>query len=207
MPWLLPGINIIFGLPGETKKSYEITFQFLKKILDDGLMVRRINIRQVVVFPGTPLWHMRDKVKTGKHKKLIQHYRYKIRHEIDLPMLKRVVPVGTVLRDVRAEVFEDGLTYGRQIGSYPLIVGIPKKVPLNRFYDVLIVGHGFRSITGIPVPINVNRESSKVLQYVPGIGKKKAVKILAKRPFQSESEFLKMLDENTREMLEGKIEV
>jgi radical SAM superfamily enzyme with C-terminal helix-hairpin-helix motif len=207
MPWLLPGINIIFGLPGETKKSYELTFQFLKRLLDDGLMVRRINIRQVVVFPGTPLWHMRDKVKTEKHKKLIQHYKYKIRHEIDLPMLKRVVPVGTVLRDVRAEVFEDGLTYGRQIGSYPLIVGIPKEVPLNRFYDVLIVGHGFRSITGIPVPINVNKESSKVLQYIPGVRKKKAVQILAKRPFQSESEFLNMLDDNTRKMLEGKIEI
>lgn len=79
---------------------------------------------------------MRDKVKVEKHKKLIQHYRYKIRHEIDLPMLRRVVPVGTVLRDVRAEVFDNGLTYGRQIGSYPLIVGMPKQVPqqiLRRF--------------------------------------------------------------------------
>ncbi|NJF24150.1 radical SAM protein [Thermococcus sp. Bubb.Bath] len=207
MPWLLPGINIIFGLPGETKKSYELTFQFLKKILNDGLMVRRINIRQVVVFPGTPLWHMRDRVKTEKHKKLIQHYKYKIRHEIDLPMLKRVVPVGTVLRDVRAEVFEDGLTYGRQIGSYPLIVGIPKEVPLNRFYDALIVGHGFRSITGIPVPINVNREGSKVLQYIPGVGRKKAVQILFKRPFKTEKEFMDMLDDNTRRILEGKIEI
>ncbi len=207
MPWLLPGINIIFGLPGETKKSYELTFQFLRRLLDDGLMVRRINIRQVVVFPGTPLWHMRERVKTEKHKKLIQHYKYKIRHEIDLPMLKRVVPVGTVLRDVRAEVFDNGLTYGRQIGSYPLIVGIPKEIPLNRFYDVLIVDHGFRSITGIPVPINVNRESSKVLQYIPGVGKKKSVQILSKRPFKTEKEFMDMLDDTTRKLMEGKIEV
>ncbi|CAD5243932.1 radical SAM protein [Thermococcus camini] len=203
MPWLLPGINIIFGLPGETKKSYQLTFQFLKKLLDDGLMVRRINIRQVVVFPGTPLWHMRNRVKTEKHGKLIQHYRYKIRHEIDLPMLKRVVPVGTVLREVRSEVFENGLTYGRQIGSYPLIVGIPKEVPLNRFYDVLIVDHGFRSITGIPIPIDINRESPKVLQYLPGIGKKTAVKILSKRPFKNKDEFFSVVGEDKREMLEG----
>jgi len=193
MPWLLPGINLIFGLPGETKRSYELTFRFLKGLLDDGLMVRRINIRQVVVFPGTPLWHMRDKVKTEKHRKLIQHYKYKIRHEIDLPMLKRVVPVGTVLRNVRAEIYENNLTYGRQVGSYPLIVGIPKEVPLNRFYDVLIVGHGFRSITGIPIPINVNRESPRVLQYIPGIGKKNVVRILAGRPFRSRGEFLTLL--------------
>lgn len=201
MPWLLPGINLLFGLPGETKKSYEMTFQFLKRLLDDGLMVRRINIRQVVVFPGTPLWHMRDKVKTERHKKLIQHYKYKIRHEIDLPMLRRVVPVGTVLRDVRAEVIENGLTYGRQIGSYPLIVGIPKEVELDRFYDVLIVGHGYRSITGVPVPVNVNRESPKVLQYLPGIGKKTAVRVLAERPFRSKEEFFRVVGEEKREAL------
>ncbi|WP_297476163.1 radical SAM protein [Thermococcus sp.] len=205
IPWLLPGINIIFGLPGETKKSYEITFQFLKRLLDDGLMVRRINIRQVVVFPGTPLWHMRNKVKVEKHKRLIQHYRHKIRHEIDLPMLKRVVPVGTVLRDVRAEVFDNGLTYGRQIGSYPLIVGIPKQIQLNRFYDVLIVDHGFRSITGIPVPININRESPKTLELIPGIGRKTAIKLLVKRPFRSEDEFFKLVGEEKRELLGGLI--
>ncbi|NJE06442.1 radical SAM protein [Thermococcus sp. M36] len=201
MPWLLPGINIIFGLPGESKKSYEITFQFLKRLLDDGLMVRRINIRQVVVFPGTPLWHLRSKVKTEKHKKMIQHYRYKIRHEIDLPMLKRVVPVGTVLRGVRAEVFDNGLTYGRQMGSYPLIIGMPKEVELNRFYDVVIVDHGFRSITGIPVPVNINRESPRVLMWLPGIGKKTATKILAKRPFESADAFFRTVGEDKRELL------
>jgi len=146
------------------------------------------------------LWHMRDKVKTEKHKALIKHYKYKIRHEIDYPMLKRLVPVGTILREVRAEVFGNGLTYGRQIGSYPLIVGIPKKLELNKFYDVLIVDHGFRSITGIPIPINVNRESSKVLSYLPGIGKKKVAKILAKRPFKSKEEFLGIIEEEKREI-------
>ena len=200
MPLLLPGINILFGLPGETKKTYELTYEFLKKLLEDGLLVRRINIRQVVVFPGTPLWHMRDKVKIEKHKALIKHYKYKIRHEIDYPMLKRLVPVGTILREVRAEVFNNGLTYGRQIGSYPLIVGIPKELELNKFYDVLIVDHGFRSITGIPIPINVNKESSKVLSYLPGIGKKKVAKILAKRPFKSKEEFLGIIEEEKREI-------
>lgn len=207
MPWLLPGINILFGLPGETKKSYELTFQFLKRLLDDGLLVRRINIRQVVVFPGTPLWRMREKVKIEKHKNLIRHYKYKIRHEIDFPMLRRLVPVGTILKDVRAEVYDGGLTYGRQIGSYPLIVGIPKEVELNRFYDVLVVGHGFRSITGIPLPVDVNRESSKVLSYLPGIGKKRVIRILSTRPFKTEDEFLKMIEERYRPLYRGRIQV
>ena len=202
MPLLLPGINILFGLPGETKKTYELTYEFLKKILDDGLLIRRINIRQVVVFPGTPLWNMREKIKTEKHKKLIHHYKYKIRHEIDYPMLKRLVPVGTILREVRAEVFDNGLTYGRQIGSYPLIVGIPKEIELNKLYNVVVVGHGFRSITGIPIPVNINTESSKVLSYFPGLGKKRIIKILAQRPFKNKEEFLKMLDPREREFYE-----
>ena len=206
MPWLLPGINILFGLPGETRKTYELTYEFLKRILDDGLLLRRINIRQVVVFPNTPLWHMREKVKTEKHKTLTKHYKYKIRHEIDFPMLKRLVPVGTVLRYVRAEIYDNGLTYGRQMGSYPLIVGIPKEVELNRFYDVMIVGHGFRSITGIPLPIDINREHSKVLSYIPGIGRKRVIKILARRPFRDKEDFLNMIeDKKSREMLRDKI--
>ncbi|RLF92081.1 radical SAM protein [Thermococci archaeon] len=207
LPWLLPGINIIFGLPGETKRTYELTFQFLKKILDDGLMVRRINIRQVVVFPGTPLWNMRDKVKTEKHKKLIEHYRHKIRHEIDLPMLKRVVPVGTILRDVRMEVYDGDITFGRQFGSYPLIVGVPKRLELDKYYDVMIVDHRLRSVTGIPVPIDVNRESSKVLKWLPGVGKKTLAKILAKRPFKSEDEFLNLFPQDVRGLYKGHVKL
>ncbi|AEC51547.1 hypothetical protein PNA2_0631 [Pyrococcus sp. NA2] len=207
LPWLLPGINIIFGLPGETKRTYELTYEFLKKILDDGLMIRRINIRQVVVFPGTPLWNMRDKVKTEKHKDLIKHYRHKIRHEIDLPMLKRVVPTGTILRDVRMEIYDGNLTFGRQFGSYPLIVGVPKKLELDKYYDIMIVDHGLRSVTGIPVPIEVNKESSKVLSWLPGLGKKTLAKVLAKRPFKTEDEFLNLLPKEFKEMYRGKIKV
>jgi len=118
-----------------------------------------------------------------------------------------LLPVGTILREVRAEVFDNGLTYGRQIGSYPLIVGIPKEIELNKLYNVVIVGHGFRSITGIPIPVNINTESSKVLSYLPGIGKKKIVTILSKRPFKSREEFLEIIEPEKREMYREVVEV
>ncbi|WP_297069468.1 helix-hairpin-helix domain-containing protein, partial [Thermococcus sp.] len=137
---------------------------------------------------------------TEKHKGLIQHYKYLIRHEIDLPMLRRLVPVGTILRDVRAEAIENGLTYGRQIGSYPLIVGVPKKLEMDRFYDIIIVGHGYRSITGVPVPININREDPKVLQYLPGIGRKRVARILAMRPFKNKEELFQVLEGRIRDI-------
>ncbi|NPA47686.1 MAG: radical SAM protein [Thermococci archaeon] len=205
MPWLLPGINLLFGLPGERKRSYELTFEFLRSLLDEGLMVRRINIRQVVVFPGTPLWNMKTRVDA--HKRLFQHYKYKIRHEIDLPMLRRVVPAGTILRGVLTEVHrrEKGLTYGRQIGSYPILVGIPKIVELGRFYNVMVVDHGFRSVTGLVLPIDVNRESPKILRLIPGIGRKKLAEILRNRPFRSPAEFFAVAGDQVRKLLEGNV--
>jgi len=51
LPELLPGINLLFGLKGETKETYKLNYEFLKKIVDQGLLIRRINIRQVMVFP------------------------------------------------------------------------------------------------------------------------------------------------------------
>ena len=201
MPWLLPGINLLFGLPGETKRSYKLTFKFLKDLLDEGLMIRRINIRQVVVFPGTPLWKMKTRI--SGHKRLFQHYKYKIRHEIDLPMLKRVIPVGTIMRDVMAEVHRNGLTYGRQIGSYPILVGIPKMIELGKFYDVMVVDHGFRSITAIPLPIDVNRESPKILRLIPGIGERKLTSVLRRRPFKSPQEFFDVVGDETARLLRG----
>ena len=56
MPKYLPGINIIFGLKGESKKTHEENMEWLKKIYNDGLMLRRINIRQVAIFEGTKLF-------------------------------------------------------------------------------------------------------------------------------------------------------
>jgi radical SAM superfamily enzyme with C-terminal helix-hairpin-helix motif len=63
-------------------------------------------------------------------------------------MLKKVVPLGTVLKNVRTEIYDGNHTFGRQLGTYPLIVGINKKVPLKEFYNIKVTGHMLRSITG-----------------------------------------------------------
>ncbi|MDP2846284.1 MAG: radical SAM protein, partial [Candidatus Methanoperedens sp.] len=93
-----------------------------EKVLKSGLMVRRVNIRQVMTFAGTPM-HGHDEL-VRKNKELFLRNKEKIRKEIDLPMLRRIVPAGTLLKDVRTEIF-DKITFGRQLGSYPLLVGIP----------------------------------------------------------------------------------
>ena len=47
-------------------------------------------------------------------------------------MLKRLLPVGTILKNVFLEVTEqDRFTHGRQIGTYPLLLTIPFITDIN----------------------------------------------------------------------------
>ncbi len=148
LPLFIPGINILFGLKNESKKTHESNMSYLKKILDEGLLLRRINIRQVAIFPGTQMEKECGNKFIRKNKKYYWKWRNEIRQKIDNPMLKKLVPVGTILKNVRTEIHDGNTTFGRQIGTYPLIVGIKKKLPLNEFYDVKVVGHMLRSIVG-----------------------------------------------------------
>ncbi len=187
LPELLPGINFVHGLRGETKNTFELNFEFMKQVLDSRLMVRRVNIRQVMTFAGTPMYGHEELVK--KHKGLFLHYKEKIRNEIDLPMLRSIVPVGTILKDVRSELF-DKITFGRQLATYPLLVGIPAQVELNRFFDVIVTDHGHRSITGVPLPVNINRAQLKIIEQLPAVGKKQAGKIVMGRPYKNKEDVI-----------------
>jgi radical SAM superfamily enzyme with C-terminal helix-hairpin-helix motif len=194
LPELLPGINFVHGLIGETKETFELNYQFLKEVLNRKLLLRRINIRQVMPFEGTKMGEIGDSI-AKKHKALFHYWKKRIREEIDHIMIKQVAPEGTVLRNVRTEIQEGNLTYGRQIGSYPLLVGIPLKLELNKFIDVKVVGHGYRSITALPYPLKANNASLELLSYIPGIGRKRAARVILNRPFQSEVEFLNCFDD------------
>ena len=147
---LLPGINIILGLKGETKQTLEENYKWLKKIYDDGLMLRRINIRQVTIFPGTKMDEVGYKY-FKKNKKLYYSFRKKIREEIDLPMLQRVIPLGTILNNVYTETHQGNITFARQFGTYPIIVGIKGRLSLGEKISVKVTGHMLRSITAEPV--------------------------------------------------------
>jgi radical SAM superfamily enzyme with C-terminal helix-hairpin-helix motif len=196
LPELLPGINFVHGLKGETEKTFELNFAFLKKVLESNLMVRRVNIRQVMTFAGTSMYGFDEGIK--KHTFL--RYKEKIRTEFDLPMLRRIVPAGAVMKGVRTEIY-DKIPFGRQLGSYPLLVGIPMELELNKSFDILVIDHGHRSITGVPVPIDINHLPLKIIEMLPGVGKKEAAEIVRRRPFKSREDIInrtsargKMLD-------------
>jgi radical SAM superfamily enzyme with C-terminal helix-hairpin-helix motif len=196
LPELLPGLNFVFGLDGETKNTFALNYEFLKKIYDNNLLVRRINLRQVIPIPGTRMYKIGDK-NIRKHKAEFQRFKRKVRETIERPMLHRLVPRGTLLTHVFTEIYEGKVTFGRQLGSYPLLIGIPGVYPLHHFYDVKIVQYGYRSLTAVPFPLDVNTAPRETLEAIPGVGAKRAIRILAKRPFHTQEELINALDDQT----------
>ncbi len=194
MPKLLPGINIICGLDGETKETYRMDMEILEKMKEEGLMIRRINIRQVL--PVRRPFEL--KVDQRRFKK----FKEDVRENIDQVMLQRIVPYGTILKDVYMELNDGNTTFGRQIGSYPLLVGVPYKVDTEEFHDVFVTDWGFRSITGITYPFDINHMPMSSLAGLPGIGKKRASKLVMERPFSSMEELAEVVeDPNVMEKL------
>ena len=187
LPSVLPGINLLCGLEGETKDTYDLDFEFLKRVLDEGLMLRRINIRQVIPsrqeFPGVA------------SKKRFSDFKRKVREEIDAPMLERIVPDGTILRSVYTELKEGGRTFGRQVATYPLLVSVPYPVEIGKRIDVAVTGRGFRSITGLVHPTDANSATLSMLKAIPGIGKKRAMTIVRNRPFKDPTDLWMLIDE------------
>ena len=148
MPKFLPGINIIFGLKWESKKTHTENMKYLQQILDEGLLLRRINIRQAALFEGTKLYEDCGDKFLKKNRKYYWKWRNEIRQKIDFVNLQKLVPKGTVLKDVIAEIYDGKTTFMRQIGTYPLIVGVNGRYPMHKFYTIRVTDHMLRSISG-----------------------------------------------------------
>ncbi|WP_340100807.1 radical SAM protein [Salinibaculum salinum] len=184
LPKLLPGINLVHGLKGERTETFEHNREFLQRVYDEGLMLRRVNIRQVMAFEGTEMSETGAEI-AHDHKKQFKQYKREVREEIDNPMLQRLAPPGTLLEDVHLEYHQDGKTFGRQLGTYPLLVGIPGERELGQSIDVAVTDHGYRSVSGVPHPLDLNAASMDELAAIPGLGRQRAGNILVDRPYDS----------------------
>ena len=194
MPELLPGLNFVFGLDGETKNTFTLNYEFLKQILDENLLLRRINLRQVIPIPDTKMYNTGNKL-VNKHKNLFKKFKNQVKENIERPMLKKLLPQATLMKNVYTEKHDGKLTFARQLGSYPLLIGIPGVYNLKQFMDVKIVDYGYRSITAIPSPLDLNNAQRETIEAIPGVGKKRAIRILAKRPFKSNTQIKEVFDE------------
>ncbi|MDR0647776.1 MAG: radical SAM protein [Synergistaceae bacterium] len=183
LPKLLPGINFLFGLAGESRLGLDVNSRFLLGLLDSGLAVRRINIRRAMVFPGTALG--RASAKNPPRLKERDYRRWKdwVRKEVDPVMLGRVAPDGTTLTGVIAEERVGSVMFGRALGSYPPLVGIVSKgIQVGDKLDVLVTGRGSRSLTAVRRldPDSCGREE---LEALPGVGRARADFFISRRPY------------------------
>jgi radical SAM superfamily enzyme with C-terminal helix-hairpin-helix motif len=206
LPELLPGINFLYGLMGETPETHRLNLEFMKDVLNRGLLVRRINIRQVIPFTNTKMSSIGNRI-VRKNKSVFMVYKEKMRREVDLPMLRRLVPIGTVVRHVRTEIREGNMTHARQVGTYPLLVTVPDALHLNMWLDVSIVGHGYRSVTGVPFPLNLNTASSRLLKALPRVSQKEVFDVMRKRPITSIDELKKLLHGGTFDQVRNMVEI
>ncbi len=187
LPAVLPGLNLIIGLDGETKKTLDLDYDFLKSVLEKDLLLRRINIRQVI--------GIRRSFDQGVSHSDFLKFKEKVRETIDRPMLEKIAPLGTVLRRVYTEMHEGKTTFGRQIGTYPLLVGFSYPIELGKFVDAVVSGHGYRSLTAVEFPLSINKCSLTAIAALPSVGKKRAARILIKRPYRNKEEFIASLDD------------
>ena len=195
LPELLPGLNFVFGLLGETKKTYQLNYDFLKTILEQNLLIRRINIRQVIPIPGTKMGEIGPKIIL-RNINFFKSFKYRVKHHIEHPLLQKLVPSWTKLTNVYMELWKGKHTFGRQLGSYPILIGTHGNLSLHQSFDMIITDHGFRSLTGFPTPFFINIYSRDCIQGLPGIGKKRAIRILKNRPFNTIDEFIKIFDDS-----------
>ena len=91
-------------------------------------------------------------------------------------------------RHIQNEIHRDssiygkpGLTMGRQIGAYPILMGVNYHIPLETSSDVIVTGHGSRSLTGVEIGLDPNSMTERQFRSIPGIGDKAAWKIVSTR--------------------------
>lgn len=188
LPALLPGVNLIQGLSGETENTFALNYAALWEIADAGLLLKRINIRRLRIFPGTPIALKPERI-SAKMLNRFEYYKGKIRRDIDSLMLKRIYPTGTVLSDIKLFARRQGYSLGKQLASYSITLAFPELCGEKSIEQAVVTGHRERSLEALSLPTDINSLSPKGLEFIPGIGRKAAALIVLKRPFGSTEEF------------------
>ncbi|WP_202320003.1 radical SAM protein [Archaeoglobus neptunius] len=184
LPYFLPGLNFVIGLRGETKETFDANYEFLEELVEKGLLLRRINIRQVKIFPGTPMEKEGGK-RLRKHRKYFFAFKHRVRENIDRPMFRKILPKGRKITDLRVEVEGEKVSYARQLATYPVLVGLIGRYPGGSFVDARVVDYGQRSVTAIEAGLDVNAATVEQLEYVLG---KLSREVYIHRPITSERE-------------------
>jgi radical SAM superfamily enzyme with C-terminal helix-hairpin-helix motif len=148
LPVLLPGLNLIYGLPGESHRTHYENLAGLVRILDEGYMCHRINVRQARTYPGTPLAKMsrEHEPPSAVH---FETWKVDVAEIFDRPMKQRVYPAGHTIPGMHSFFVTGSGTWHRRLGSYP--IQVLERDTVRGLYedaDLTVTGHQPRYLIG-----------------------------------------------------------
>jgi radical SAM superfamily enzyme with C-terminal helix-hairpin-helix motif len=148
LPVLLPGLNLIYGLPGETHRTHYENLAGLVRILDEEYLCHRLNVRQARTYHGTPLaaMHQAQPPPSAEH---FAAWKADVSYVFDQPMKQRVYPAGRTITGLHSFFVTTSGTWHRRLGSYPIQVlerGTAR--PLFEDADLTVTGHQPRYVIG-----------------------------------------------------------
>ncbi len=143
-PLLLPGINLIYGLPEQDESTQQINLDFLRKVLDNKWQTRRLFFRKMTRPTGISFGD--GPVSNTEYDEWFRE----IVEEFVMPMQDRVYPIGTVLKGFREVVWKEGDSYLRTLGtcSIRVVVRGHKLRPYDRFVVRVTKNVGYRLLEG-----------------------------------------------------------
>ncbi len=148
LPVLLPGLNLIYGLPGETHRTHYENLAGLVRIFDQGFLCHRINVRQARTYDGTPLATMQAALPppSAEH---FDTWKADISYVFDRPMKKRVYPAGHTIPGLHSFFVTTRGTWHRRLGSYSIqVVEHGTARPLLEDAEMTVTGHEPRYLVG-----------------------------------------------------------
>jgi len=136
-PRFLPGVNLIYNLPGQRPETLDYNLYYLRQIMDKGYQTQRLFFRKCT----SPLGVSIEDPTTRGESKEYEEWKQQIYENYAIPMLKRVFPIGTVLKNARVEIWKDGNSVLRQLGTCPPRIVIKNQLlPIGKEYDVVVRG-------------------------------------------------------------------
>lgn len=145
MPKLLPGINIIYGLNGQTKNTLDINLKNFERIFKKGNWIRRVFVRKLT----SPYGEQFDNY-TDKDLEEFKDWQNKIEENFTIPMLKEIYPIDTKISELRMEMYNEEDSILRQMATCPIRVVIKdRELELDKFYKIKVIGYaGNRTLLG-----------------------------------------------------------
>jgi radical SAM superfamily enzyme with C-terminal helix-hairpin-helix motif len=149
LPKLLPGLNLIYGLPGETHRTHLANLAGLAELFDAGLMCHRTNVRLARAYAGTPLSAMAGQDPPAPSVEHFTTWKADLDAIWDEPMKRRVYPLGLRLSGLHSFFVTTRGTWFRRLGSYPIqVVERDTALPLYKPADLTVTEHAPRFIYG-----------------------------------------------------------